>query len=56
MTRTKEEALEKINGFRKDIVDGKTDLMTLATTESHCSSATKGGDLGVVRRGVMQSN
>ena len=54
VTRTKEEALEMIKTFRERITSGEVDLPTLATTESHCSSAQKGGDLGLFGRGQMQ--
>jgi len=54
ITRTKEEALAKIQEYRNAIVSGATDLATLAKTESDCSSAAKGGDLGVFGRRQMQ--
>ncbi|KAJ3177967.1 Peptidyl-prolyl cis-trans isomerase NIMA-interacting protein 1 [Gaertneriomyces sp. JEL0708] len=54
ITRTKEEALAKITGFRERIVNGGEDLGTLAQTESDCSSAKRGGDLGFFKRGAMQ--
>ena len=54
MTRSKEEALEKINGFRAALSSGRADFAQLATTESHCSSARRGGDLGEFGPGQMQ--
>ncbi|CAH1254217.1 PIN1 [Branchiostoma lanceolatum] len=54
ITRTQEEALEMINDFRERIVSGQTTLPALATTESDCSSARKGGDLGFFGPGQMQ--
>ncbi|KAJ3013775.1 Peptidyl-prolyl cis-trans isomerase NIMA-interacting protein 1 [Thoreauomyces humboldtii] len=55
ITRSKEEALHILNGHRQRIVSGETDLATLAQTESDCSSAKKGGDLGVFGKGQMQA-
>ncbi|KAI9106212.1 peptidyl-prolyl cis-trans isomerase NIMA-interacting 1-like protein [Phlyctochytrium arcticum] len=55
ITRTKEEAHEKIRDFRERIQKGETDLATLAQTESDCSSAKRGGDLGQFGRGQMQA-
>ena len=40
--------------LRQQIVDGKADFATLASKESDCSSAQKGGDLGRFGRGQMQ--
>ncbi|TPX68411.1 hypothetical protein SpCBS45565_g03106 [Spizellomyces sp. 'palustris'] len=54
ITRTKEEAHKKIAAFRERIVSEETDLATLAQTESDCSSAKRGGDLGQFGRGQMQ--
>jgi len=53
--RSKQQAIEKLQQLRQQIVDGKATLATLATTESDCSSAQKGGDLGVFGRGQMQA-
>eukprot|EP00877_Chromochloris_zofingiensis_P003276 jgi/Chrzof1/1294/Cz10g02010.t1 len=55
VTRTKEEALEMIQAFRERIVSGETDFKTLASQESHCSSASRGGDLGEFGPGQMQA-
>lgn len=54
VTRSKEEALQMIEAFRKDITDGQEDFQELASRESHCNSARAGGDLGFFSRGQMQ--
>lgn len=54
ITRSKEEALERLAGFRKQIVDGEAKFEDIARTESDCSSARNGGDLGPFTRGMMQ--
>lgn len=54
ITRTKEEAMEIIKGYERRIKSGEISLAQLATTESDCSSARKGGDLGYFGRGDMQ--
>lgn len=46
VTRSKEEALAMIEQFRQQLVSGAVDFATLAAQESHCNSATRGGDLG----------
>ena len=43
MTRTKEEAHQSIMAFRHDLVSGKAVFADLASRESHCSSARRGG-------------
>jgi len=53
ITRTKEEALEILQKLRKQVEDGK-DFGEIAETESDCSSAKRGGDLGFFARGSMQ--
>jgi NIMA-interacting peptidyl-prolyl cis-trans isomerase 1 len=55
VTRTKEEALQMINDFRQQLTSGRADFDSLATKESHCSSAKRGGDLGEFGRGQMQA-
>ena len=45
-----------IQGFREQIVSGQTDFATLAKAESHCSSSTRGGDLGEFGPGQMQKS
>ncbi|KAL2134657.1 hypothetical protein VTI74DRAFT_11235 [Chaetomium olivicolor] len=54
ITRSKEEALQIIKDYERRIRSGETTLGTLAVTESDCSSARKGGDLGFFGRGDMQ--
>ena len=54
ITRTKEEAAEMVAGFRAAIVDRGADFADLASRESHCNSAKRGGDLGAFGRGKMQ--
>ncbi|KAJ9527716.1 hypothetical protein QJQ45_000303 [Haematococcus lacustris] len=46
VTRTQEEALDMIKAFHGQLVRGEADFATLASKESHCSSAQRGGDLG----------
>ena len=45
VTRTKEEAHQRIMAFRHDLVSGKAAFADLASRESHCSSARRGGAL-----------
>lgn len=54
ITRTKDEALARLAGFREQIVEGKADFAEIARVESDCSSARNGGDLGPFGRGDMQ--
>ncbi|KAF2844847.1 rotamase-domain-containing protein [Plenodomus tracheiphilus IPT5] len=62
ITRSKEDAIELIKGYQRQIQayeNGTEDanaksLSELATTESDCSSARKGGDLGFFGKGDMQ--
>eukprot|EP00879_Flechtneria_rotunda_P016493 GHRR01017260.1.p1 GENE.GHRR01017260.1~~GHRR01017260.1.p1 ORF type:complete len:267 (+),score=70.75 GHRR01017260.1:350-1150(+) len=54
ITRSQEEALELVQALRARIVSGKIDFATLASQESHCSSARRGGDLGEFGPGAMQ--
>lgn len=42
-----------IEEFRRQLVAG-ADFAALASKESHCSSAQRGGDLGVFGKGQMQ--
>eukprot|EP00128_Syssomonas_multiformis_P018037 Colp12_sorted_trinity150504_noHs@25205 len=55
ITRTKEEALEILKGHIQKIQSGEVDFATLASTESDCSSAKRGGDLGPFGPGQMQA-
>jgi len=43
-----------IKGFRERLVANEVEFADLAKTESHCSSAARGGDLGSFGRGEMQ--
>jgi len=54
ITRTKDEARDILAAHEKKIRAGDAQLSELATKESDCSSAHKGGDLGYFRRGEMQ--
>ena len=45
VTRTQEEAHEKIMAFRHALISGKAAFADLASRESHCSSARRGGAL-----------
>jgi NIMA-interacting peptidyl-prolyl cis-trans isomerase 1 len=54
ITRSKEEALDILNGYREQIVGGGASFAELATKYSDCSSAKRGGDLGPFGRGAMQ--
>jgi len=54
ITRTKDEALEILAGYRKKIVDKDATFQELAQEFSDCSSAKRGGDLGPFGRNQMQ--
>lgn len=54
VTRTSDEALAMIEGFRARLVAGEVEFAALAAQESHCSSAKRGGDLGEFGPGEMQ--
>uniref|UniRef100_A0A8C2VEU6 Peptidyl-prolyl cis-trans isomerase n=1 Tax=Chinchilla lanigera TaxID=34839 RepID=A0A8C2VEU6_CHILA len=54
ITRTKEEALELINGYIQKIKSGEENFESLASQFSDCSSAKARGDLGAFSRGQMQ--
>ncbi|XP_071948147.1 peptidyl-prolyl cis-trans isomerase NIMA-interacting 1-like [Antedon mediterranea] len=54
ITRSKDEALEILKGHRERIVSGEIEFSELASEESDCSSARKGGDLGWFGHGQMQ--
>ncbi|KAG0416051.1 hypothetical protein HPB47_006762 [Ixodes persulcatus] len=54
VTRSKEEALDIIKGYREQIASGKATFEELATQFSDCSSAKNKGDLGTFGRGAMQ--
>ena len=54
ITRTQEEAREIIKGYEEQIRSGMMTLSDLALSESDCSSARKGGDLGFFGKREMQ--
>jgi NIMA-interacting peptidyl-prolyl cis-trans isomerase 1 len=54
VTRSKDEALAMVRAYRERIASGQVTFAELAATESHCSSAKRGGDLGPFGRGEMQ--
>ncbi|CAN3375778.1 hypothetical protein DIURU_003792 [Diutina rugosa] len=54
ITLTRDEAIVKLRGFQKRILNGEIKLEELAETESDCSSHEKQGDLGYFGRGQMQ--
>jgi parvulin-like peptidyl-prolyl isomerase len=51
-TRSKQEALEGIEGFLAQVGEG-ADFADLAKTNSDCPSGASGGDLGFFGRGQM---
>lgn len=54
VTMTKADALQKLIAIRASIASGGADFAAVAKTESDCSSAARGGDLGAFGRGQMQ--
>uniref|UniRef100_A0A060T7C1 Peptidyl-prolyl cis-trans isomerase n=1 Tax=Blastobotrys adeninivorans TaxID=409370 RepID=A0A060T7C1_BLAAD len=54
ITRTKDEAMSIILGHEARIRSGAASLSELAVSESDCSSARRGGDLGFFGRNEMQ--
>ncbi|XP_068177580.1 peptidyl-prolyl cis-trans isomerase NIMA-interacting 1 [Antennarius striatus] len=54
ITRTKDEAMEIIQGYIKSMKCGDATFEDLACNYSDCSSAKKNGDLGLFGRGQMQ--
>uniref|UniRef100_A0A1A9UHS2 Peptidyl-prolyl cis-trans isomerase n=1 Tax=Glossina austeni TaxID=7395 RepID=A0A1A9UHS2_GLOAU len=54
ITRSKEEARQILEDYRKQIENGDATLEDLAQKYSDCSSAKRGGDLGMFGRGQMQ--
>lgn len=54
ITRSKEQAMEKLATFREQIILNNSSFQQVASTESDCSSARNGGDLGHFSRGQMQ--
>jgi len=54
ITRSKDEALEILMGYRDLITKGEESFGELAAKFSDCSSAKRGGDLGPFGKGAMQ--
>ncbi|KAJ1655071.1 Peptidyl-prolyl cis-trans isomerase NIMA-interacting protein 1 [Dispira simplex] len=54
ITRSKEEALDLIQKYRRLIETQAESFQDLAKIHSDCSSAKRGGDLGFFGRGAMQ--
>ena len=54
VTRSKEEAIAALDVIAARLAAGEA-FAALAEAESHCSSAKRGGDLGVFGRGKMQA-
>ncbi|KAG0686311.1 hypothetical protein C6P40_004510 [Pichia californica] len=54
ITRSKEDAIEKLKGYKDEIERGDISLESLAVENSDCSSHVKGGDLGYFGKGEMQ--
>lgn len=54
ITRSKSEARELLEKYKKKIESGEADFAELAHQMSDCSSYKKGGSLGKFKRGVMQ--
>lgn len=54
ITRSKEDAIEKLKSYKDEIERGDISLESLAVENSDCSSHVKGGDLGYFGKGEMQ--
>eukprot|EP00730_Choanoeca_flexa_P018992 TRINITY_DN9262_c0_g3_i1.p1 TRINITY_DN9262_c0_g3~~TRINITY_DN9262_c0_g3_i1.p1 ORF type:complete len:168 (+),score=32.45 TRINITY_DN9262_c0_g3_i1:218-721(+) len=54
ITRSKQEARDIITKHRADVLNGRKEFQDIAKTESDCSSAKRGGDLGFFKKGQMQ--
>ncbi|KIY53160.1 rotamase-domain-containing protein [Fistulina hepatica ATCC 64428] len=54
ITRSKEEAIEILRGYQKEIGGDPEKFAALAREHSDCSSHAQGGDLGLFGRGQMQ--
>merc|ERR1712183_361478 len=53
ITRSRDEAMELVKGYRRQIVNGEFQFEDLAKLHSDCSSRKRGGDLGQFGRGKM---
>ena len=51
-TRSKEEARQKVDDAKAEL-DGGADFAEVAKAQSDCSSASRGGDLGLFGKGAM---
>lgn len=54
ITRSKDECIDILKGYREQIVSGQASFAELASKFSDCSSAKRGGDLGPFGHGAMQ--
>jgi peptidyl-prolyl cis-trans isomerase NIMA-interacting 1 len=54
ITRTKQEAIQKIDEYRAKIIAGESTIEEIAKIYSDCKSARDGGDLGRFGKGKMQ--
>lgn len=50
---TRDDAVAKLMQFKSDIESGRATLADLATQNSDCSSAKRGGDLGTCLRSTL---
>lgn len=54
ITRTKQEAIDILKEYKKQIQSGERTFVDIARENSDCNSHAKGGDLGFFGRGEMQ--
>ncbi|KAG7827524.1 hypothetical protein KL920_004287 [Ogataea angusta] len=54
VTRTREEAIELVKGYKAQIESGEASFEEIASEHSDCSSHSKNGDLGYFGPGEMQ--
>lgn len=54
VSRSREEALELVTAYRKQIKTGEKSFEEIASVASHCPTGNKQGDLGMFGRGKMQ--